>query len=149
MVRAGKTIWLTAGLILLAAASGRGADAQPMPYKIIVNATNPTKEATRKLLADVFLKKVTRWPGGLEAIPVDQSSTAPVRERFSKEVLGDSVSGVLNYWQQQIFSGRGLPPSVKAEKDAIAFVQSSAGAITYIAGETPLPQGTKLLPIVK
>jgi hypothetical protein len=56
---------------------------------------------------------------------------------------------VLNYRQQQIFSARGLPPSVKSEKDAIALVQGSAGAITYIEGETLLPMGTKLLPIAK
>jgi ABC-type phosphate transport system substrate-binding protein len=144
MVRAG-TVWLTGGLILLAVASGEMAGAQPVPFKVIVNATNPAKEATRRLLADLFLKKVTRWPGGLEVLPVDQSSTSLVRERFSREVLGDSVSGVLNYWQQQIFSGRGLPPSVKAEAEAIAIVQASPGGITYIAGETPLPMGTKLL----
>jgi ABC-type phosphate transport system substrate-binding protein len=143
-VRAG-TLCLTGGLVLLAVASGEMAGAQPVPFKVIVNATNPAKEATKRQLADLFLKKVTRWPGGLEVLPVDQSSTSLVRERFSRDVLGDSVSGVLNYWQQQIFSGRGLPPSVKAETEAIAFVQASPGGITYIAGETPLPMGTKLL----
>jgi len=131
-VRAG-TVWLTGGLVLLAVASGEMAGAQPVPFKVIVNATNPAKEATRRLLADLFLKKVTRWPGGLEVLPVDQSSTSLVRERFSREVLGDSVSG------------RGLPPAVKAETEAIAFVQASPGGITYIAGETPLPMGTKLV----
>jgi ABC-type phosphate transport system substrate-binding protein len=145
MVKAGKTVWLTGGLVLLALSCGARAGAQPNTYKIIVNAANPIKEATRKLVADLFLRKVTRWPGGLEAVPVDQSSTSPVREGFSREVLGDSVAGVLNYWQQQIFSGRGLPPLVKAEKDAIALVQANPGAITYIGGETPLPEGTKLL----
>lgn len=144
MVRAG-TVWLTGGLVLLAVANGETAGAQPVPFKVIVNATNPAKEATKRQLADLFLKKVTRWPGGLEVLPVDQSSTSLVRERFSRDVLGDSVSGVLNYWQQQIFSGRGLPPSVKAETEAIAFVQASPGGITYIAGETPLPMGTKLV----
>jgi ABC-type phosphate transport system substrate-binding protein len=149
MVKAAKTVWLARGLVLLVVASGGRAGAQPVSYKIIVNAANPAKEGTQKLVADLFLKKVTRWPGGLEALPVDQSSTSPVRERFSKEMLGDSVSGVVSYWQQQIFSGRGLPPPVKAEKDAIAFVQASPGAIAYIAAETPLPMGTKLLSIGK
>jgi hypothetical protein len=98
-------------------------------------------------VADLFLKKVTRWPGGLEASPVDQSATSAVRERFSRDMLGDSIGGVMNYWQQQIFAGRGLPPSVKAEKDVIPFVETSAGAIAYVAQETALPAGIKVLPI--
>jgi ABC-type phosphate transport system substrate-binding protein len=149
MVKAGKTGWLAHGLVLLAVSSGGRAGAESVSYKIIVNETNPAKEETRKLVADLFLKKITRWPGGLEAFPVDQSSTLAVRERFSREILGDSVAGTLNYWQQQIFSGRGLPPPVKAEKDVIAFVQLNPGAIAYIAEETALPPGTKVLSVRK
>jgi ABC-type phosphate transport system substrate-binding protein len=149
MVKPGKTRWLAGGLVLLAVSSGGVAVAQPASYKIIVNATNPVKEATRKVVADLFLKKFTHWPGGLEALPVDLSSRSPVRVQFSKDVLVDSVAGTLNYWQQQIFSGRGLPPPVKAENDVIAFVQANPGAVAYVAEDTPLPEGTKVLLIKK
>jgi ATP-dependent DNA helicase RecQ len=70
--------------------------AEPAPaFKVIVNPDNPVAELDRKLLAEMFLKKATRWPNNDLARPVDLSSDAPARERFSQEVIGRSVAEFL------------------------------------------------------
>jgi ABC-type phosphate transport system substrate-binding protein len=87
----------------------------------------------------MFLKRTTNWPDGSAIAPVDQSSRSAVRVLFTGEILKveglDKMSGVENYWQQQIFSGRGSPPPIKAsDKEVVAFVAANPGAIGYVSG---------------
>src|SRR5262245_29898277 len=98
---------LAAFLILVADAAPPRADAS---FRIIVNPGNPATTVDRRFLADTFLKKVTRWPNGDLIRPVDQNADSAVRRRFSDDVIERSVEAVRSYWQQQIFSGREVPP---------------------------------------
>jgi hypothetical protein len=65
---------------------------------------------------------------------------APVAAQDVKvivSVLGRSVGAVETFWQQQIFSGKEVPPPVKAsDDDVIAFVKANAGAIGYVSAST-------------
>jgi hypothetical protein len=36
------------------------------------------------------------------------------------------------YWQQQIFSGRDIPPAQKSESAALNFVRSNENGIAYV-----------------
>ncbi len=136
-------------LVLLALIASLGADEAPT-YKVIVNASNPAKVATRAQVAELFLKKVTRWPDGTAVAPVDQSANSTVRGRFSKDVLGQSYGSVQQYWQQRIFSGREIPPPVKSSDEAVIdFVQAHPGAIGYASGVASLPSGVKALSVVE
>jgi hypothetical protein len=48
------------------------------------------------------------------------------------------VSEVKSYWQQQIFSGRSVPPVEKASDAAVVkFVEATAGAVGYVAPDAP------------
>jgi hypothetical protein len=88
----------------------------------------------RKLVSDLFLKVVTKWPKGVAALPVDQSSTSKIRVSFSTEVLGRTPLSIQSYWQQLIFSGREAPPAVKlSDAEVIAFVEANAGAVGYVS----------------
>src|SRR5262245_8045339 len=93
-------------MLLAAAASVRGAQDEPQIFKIVVNAANPGNAAKRQTVADLFLKKATRWTDGAMAAPVDQSLTSRLRSSFSEQVLHQPPAAVHNYWQRQIFSGR-------------------------------------------
>ena len=42
--------------------------------------------------------------------PVDLRPNAATRRLFSERMLRRSVAAVRSYWQQRIFSGRGVPP---------------------------------------
>jgi ABC-type phosphate transport system substrate-binding protein len=133
------------GLIAAGPCTGRAA-AQSGEVQVIVNAANPGGAILRKDLADLFLKKATRWGFGIPAEPVDQSFASPVRAAFCRQVLKEALPAVQKYWQQQIFSGRTTPPRVKAsDEEVIAFVAAKEGAVGYVSASTPLPDGVKVL----
>ncbi len=102
--------------------------------KVIVNSANSTAELPGDVVTKLFLKQTTKFPNGTAAQPVDQAKGSSVRAAFSKGVLGRGVSAVESYWQQQIFSGKDVPPPTKASDDeVVAYVKANAGAIGYVS----------------
>lgn len=126
--------------------------AQPSPgsqraYVIVVHPSNPKTSVDRAFVSAAFLKRVTLWDHGGAIAPVDLAARSPTRRRFAEEVLGRSVSAVRSYWQQMVFSGRGLPPIERAdEADVVRYVATHPGAIGYVSPEVDL-RGTKSIPI--
>ena len=58
------------------------------------------------------------------------------------------AAAIVAFWQQQIFSGRDVPPAEKAsEKDVIAYVKDHEGAVGYVSPDVELPVGVKTLVI--
>jgi ABC-type phosphate transport system substrate-binding protein len=113
-------------------------EAAPPAFKVVVASTNPVAALDRGDLAKMFLKNVTRWKDGKEIVPVDQSGRSEVRTEFTKDVLEKAgmsrISAVESYWQQQIYSGRGVPPPVKAgDAEVLAFVAANPGSIGYVS----------------
>jgi ABC-type phosphate transport system substrate-binding protein len=117
-------------IVLLAAAN---IWAQGGNYKVVVNPSNPVTSLTKEELARIFLKKNTRFPDGRPVSPVDLPVSSSIRESFSKSVLGKPASAVDAYWQQQIFSGRDIPPPQRSEGAAISFVRSNESGIAYVS----------------
>jgi ABC-type phosphate transport system substrate-binding protein len=129
---------LLAWLVLSICALFAHADKTP-DFVLIVNAKNPTKSANRAEIADAFLKKTTRWDDGETIRPVDQKASSEVRKKFSRAVLKRSVAAVRNYWQQRIFSGRGVPPpELDSDEAVVAYVEKHVGAIGYVSGNAKL-----------
>lgn len=120
-------------LALLVAASWHTA-AFAAGYKVIVNNANETSSLAKKDLVQYFLKKTAKWSNGTPVVAVDQTEKSAARERFTLEVHGKSVSAVKSYWQQQIFSGRDVPPVEKSsDAQVVSFVKQNPGAIGYVA----------------
>ena len=121
-------------LLLPTAAPVALAQAQPAGFVVIVNPAHAIGSADRKFLSDVFLKKITRWPDDTAIAPVDLSPRAEVRARFSEDVLQRSVAAVRNYWRQNVFSGRDVPPpEFETDSDIVAYVSRNPGAIGYVS----------------
>jgi hypothetical protein len=117
-----------------AASAGESRD-----FLLIVNPASTLREARRELVADAFLKKLTRWPDGEGIRPVDLRSDNGVRWGFSERVLKRSVGAVRSYWQQRIFSGRDVPPpEVDSDASVIAFVAKFPGAVGYVSAGAKL-----------
>jgi len=111
----------------------RATDAEQPRYKIIVHPENPTTSVDRDFLRDAYLKKSTQWRGGATLRPVDLATSFPVRERFTSEVIKKTPSQLRSYWNQRIFSGKGVPPpEVGSVADMIGYVMNEPGAIGYI-----------------
>jgi len=124
--------------------------AQAQGYRVVVNAANPTSALSKDDLARVYLKKQTTWKSGGAVAVVDQSPKAAVRAQFSMQVLGRDVPTMKNYWQQSLFSGRGVPPIEQAsDEQVLSFVASNHGAIGYVSANAQLPAGVKVVEITQ
>lgn len=132
LARALGVLTLVLGVVAVDFALAEGTAA----YLIVVHATNPEPSVSREFLADAFLKKTTRWQSGDPLRPVDQRPDARVRAAFTESVLRRSVSAVRSYWQQRIFSGRGVPPpEVDSDTAVLRYVQQNPGAVGYVSGQ--------------
>jgi len=144
------TAFITLVLSLALTALGASVAAQQpeaTAYRIIVHPDNPVTSVDRQFLADAFLKKVTRWPDHRVMHPVDLRASAAPRSHFSKEVLKRSVAAIKAYWQQRIFSGRGVPPpELGAEDDVVAYVLKYNGAVGYVSAAADL-KGAKAVTV--
>ena len=131
---------------LLMLLSGRDSDAQSSPaFRVIVDPANQTASVDRKFLADAFLKKTTRWGDGARIRPVDLPASSPVRRLFTQSVIGRSVAAVRNYWQQQVFSGRDVPPpELETDAAVVRWVLEHPGSVGYVSADADLGQARVL-----
>jgi ABC-type phosphate transport system substrate-binding protein len=103
-------------------------------YKVIVHPRVGVSTVSREQAARFFLKKETSWSGDKGVVPVDLGKDSPTRAAFSEAVLHRSVAEVTAYWQQQIYSGRSVPPvEMRTDAEVVAFVESNEGAIGYVS----------------
>ena len=137
-------------LALVAPSTTPAAADQQAGYVVIVNEANDIATLSAGELSRMFLKKTNRWDSGLDVVPVDLPEDAPVRAAFSAAVHGKPVAAIHAYWQQQIFSGRAVPPTEKPSDDqVVAFVRATPGAVGYVASSTPLTTGVRRLQVIR
>ena len=84
--------------------------AQPVEFRIVVNASNPTTKLTKAELTEYFINPAAQWAHGPRVSPVDQSTRSPVREVFTRRVMGRTVDWVVNQWKQRMITDRKAPP---------------------------------------
>jgi ABC-type phosphate transport system substrate-binding protein len=100
---------------------------------------------SRGELARLFMKKQIEWSNGMAVAPVDQSTVSMVRAAFTQDVHEQKTSAIAAYWQKQIFSGRGVPPTIRdSDSEVLAFVGATPGAIGYVAAGVPT-EGVKTI----
>jgi ABC-type phosphate transport system substrate-binding protein len=128
--------WYAKGVVLAGFIATAGAFfTPPKPdFEILVHASNPIGELPRAKVAQIFLKKLTRWPNGRPVLVVDQLEDATVRHRFTTAILQKEMRQVDSYWQEMIFSGRAVPPPQRRSDAAvIAYIRENPGAIGYVS----------------
>jgi len=117
--------------VLATASAAQAQDA----YKIVVNQANPAASVSKIQLAQFFLDRAT-WDNGTPVAAVDLPATSPVREAFSRELLGNGK------WKD----ASAPPPTVATDREVLAYVRLKPGAIGYVAASTET-QGVKVLPV--
>ena len=119
------------------------------PFVVIVNAGNPVTAVTRDELTKIFLKKQSAWDNGNPIIPLDLAEETAAREAFTKAVHRRSVAAIKSYWQQQIFSGRDVPPTEESsESDMVAAVRANPNAVGYVsAGAAASASGVRTISV--
>jgi hypothetical protein len=114
-------------------------------FKVVVNPDVDIVDIRQASLSSLFLKKDRKFSTGIEAAPVDLSSSDPARGAFSKAVHGRPTNAVVKYWVQQVFSGKETPPLSKDTDEAVvAYVKSTRGGIGYVSEGAATP-GVKVL----
>ena len=139
---------LTALALATLPAGARRLEAQATEFVVVVNAANPVSSLSREDASKLFLKKTMKWSTGAEVVPVDLPEGSAVRDAFTKGVLKKSVGAVKSYWQQQIFSGRGVPPTEKtSDAEVVSFVRSNPHAIGYVSAATAVGSAVKVVTV--
>jgi hypothetical protein len=115
------------------------AHADDAPFRVIVHPDNPVRAVDRAVLSKMFLKEVSKWDDGETVRPVDLRGDSETRSRFSESVIKRSIAAVRNYWQQRIFSGRGVPPpEVDSDADVVRHVLRYRGSVGYVSSHTDI-----------
>jgi ABC-type phosphate transport system substrate-binding protein len=119
----------TCGLILSLAA-----EAATTEVVVVVSTESAVVTLSRTELADIYLGRATRLPGGEQIIPVDQSEGNPAYSSFYITYLGRSSPQIKAHWSKLIFTGRGRPPRRVADSAAVAaIVAENPSTIGYVA----------------
>lgn len=116
-------------------------------FKVIVHPDNPVTSVDREFLRDAYLKKATDWNHGATIRPVDLSTKFPARDRFTQDVLKKTPTQLKHYWNQQVFSGKNVPPpEANSTAEMIAYVLGNPGAVGYLPADAD-PRGAKVIAV--
>jgi TonB family protein len=102
-------------------------------YRVVVNPANPVSSLSKTQVSKLFLEKTT-WDDGAIAAPVDLLPTSPVREGFSRDVLGVPVPTAIERTREASkAAGGNPPPSLASDREVLAYVRLKPGAIGYVS----------------
>jgi ABC-type phosphate transport system substrate-binding protein len=119
---------LAIGLALSAANSAVIAD-----VVVVVSARSAITTLSKSQVADIFLGRLSRFPDGVLAVPIDQAEGSSTRDEFYAKVAGKSPAQVKAHWSKIIFTGRGQPPkAVSNSVDVKKRIAADSSVIGYI-----------------
>jgi ABC-type phosphate transport system substrate-binding protein len=99
----------------------------------VVSSTSAVTTLSKAQVTDIFLGKVSRFPNGTQAIPIDQADGSPARDEFYATYAGKSPAQVKSHWAKIIFTGRGQPPkAVSNSVEVRKLIAANPQAISYI-----------------
>ena len=114
-------------------------------YQIIVHPANHVDAVDKDFVRMAFLKKVATWRNDTTIRPAQLSRRFPLRDRFTREVLKKTPIQLRSYWNQQVFSGKAVPPpEFHSEAAVISYVLANRGAIGYLPASAN-PRGAKVI----
>lgn len=126
LLKAFCALLFTAGLLALQ-------PAQAGDLLVVVGSHSTVSTLDKTQVRNIFLGKISSYPNGQAAIPVDQPESSPLREAFYQKVTKLSVAEAKARWAQLAFTGRGEPPRVANDsKEIKRILNSTPGAIGYI-----------------
>ena len=118
---------------LLGLALSLAARVAPADVVAVVASTSTITTLSKEQLTDIFLGKVSRFPNGTRAAPIDQEEGSPARDEFYATYAGKSPAQMKSHWAKIIFTGRGQPPkAVSNSIEARKLIAANPQAISYI-----------------
>lgn len=124
------------GFMLSAVVKAAGSGQQ---FTVLVHASNPVDELSKKELSKLFLKKTKNWKNGDQVVPVDLLPPSSTRDDFSKTVHRKDVQGIRQYWRLRVFGFSEIPPTELAtESEVLQFVSNNPASIGYVSADSNL-----------
>jgi len=77
---------------------------------VVVSSKSAITALSKSQVADIFLGKVSSFPDGILAVPIDQADGSVERNEFYARVADRSPAQITAYWSKIVFTGRGEPP---------------------------------------
>ncbi len=115
---------------------------------VIAHPSNPLEGLSADAVAMIYLGKTDRFPDGQPVTPVDQNESSQARKRFYEDVVQKNPTEMETYWSKLIFTGKGQPPEVVGDDQAVkAWVASHPNALGYVDGRV-LDRTVKVLLII-
>ena len=100
---------------------------------VIVHPSTGFSSLTEDDVSRIFLGKSKSFPGGAQAVPVNQNEGAAAREKFNESVCKKNASQYKAYWSQLVFTGKGTPPKDAGDDAAVkALVAANPNMIGYV-----------------
>jgi hypothetical protein len=99
----------------------------------VVSSTSAITSLSNAQVTDIFLGKVSRFPNGTVAVPIDQVEGSPARDEFYATFASKSPAQVKSHWAKIIFTGRGQPPkAVSNSIEVRKLLSANPQAISYL-----------------
>jgi len=115
---------------------------------IIANKNVPENVLTQEVARNIFLGKKTLWDNGTKIIPVTLSDEK-IHLAFLKMVVKKTPSAFSAYWNQILFTGKGIPPRIfENEKKLVRYVTITRGAVGYVPVGTDISD-VKVIKIIE
>ena len=99
----------------------------------VVSARSTITSLSKAQVADIFFGRVSRFPDGMAAVPIDQAEGSAARDEFYEKLAGRSPAQIKAFWSKIIFTGRGRPPkTVSSSTEVKQQLATNLLAIGYI-----------------
>jgi ABC-type phosphate transport system substrate-binding protein len=126
---------LPAAVALLFVIAGLARANAAEPDKAIAVIVSPDVSKIPKLadVALIFRRKKLFWNDGTRVAPVNLQASNPLRQAFSRVVLGASPEDMERYWNDMYFHGISPPFVLSSQEAVLRFVAQTPGAIGYVS----------------
>lgn len=127
------TIFKRSGLVVVGLALSLSSTVIQADVVAVVSVRSSVTALDKTQVADIFLGKESRFPNGVNAVPIDQAEGLAVRNEFYSKITGETAAQIKAYWSKIIFTGRGEPPpSVSNDIEMKKRISKNPDAIGYI-----------------
>lgn len=102
---------------------------------VIGNKAIKADSLTLEEVGKLWLGQMKWLASGEKARVVDQKTGSKIRKAFYAHVANKSERQLRSYWAKLVFTGRGAPPRVLSDDDAVKrWVATTPGGLGYVDG---------------